>query len=878
MKKLFAGLMMLLTAACFAAETSKVKIYVHPAVIYDDAHFSIYQDYLTDIAFHFFYDGKRVTDLRSSGSRLFITIPEEIDLLEAGLMDSWKKPTEIRTTFRKEKQVINGKNYIRYELPVPTSVVQPVLSKPLPGGMFGANSNNILTLIVKPAKELPAKSMIYWELTGKKYAHKGQFSVYPVKLDLNGLKKSRIKVHTLTHLPAFAYSRRAITDQARLFKDLKVDSVDTQLPSGVNRGYRDIWEKAGFNFYGGSSLMHVFWYNPWGIDKDQNIEDRDFLTGINGVNGRYINKAAYHGRAFCPQAMITPGRYPYKKLLKLGREAAEAGATWLDIDIEADICIQCYCKECLAAFFKFAKVKPEKLSPVELVKKYPKEWYYFRNGQTRQLYQILKDDLKKKYPELKIGANTVIHEWNKDLGELKYGYCDFAEDPRLMKGTLEYIAADTQAGGMYDALTVDIMSRAAGVPIIAVPGSSYCVAYSAGCMMGRRMTAEMTGDTYGFEQRYENHRLSMLHIAASGASVMRYAINEACVAKATVEVMKILNQLEGFYLDGKRADSHVAVADHTVGGSLWDLDKSRIRGHIWRYFYDTWNGRVQSRMHTLNGDYALGLYNWDPWQNKKWHVRLKDIPNGNWYLTDVISGKRITMNGKKTWTAAELKKGFIMDVPKLDCRLLKITRKALPASGEIPLKCEGTTREPYNQYAWRTGGSYDFKAFMIRKLQRPLNFIKQYGHLTVTDTPAPKKTKSAAAPVVKNLTVADFPLTVDFKNVGKYGISAPVKNNAIISNGGYCFGTMRLPVLKKNVQFTIKVSGKNAQFGIQHFSLENQRISIPVWVAQVNGSVEVKFTLPASQLKKPSQLLFYSVGKKALQITALQAGFTAEIK
>lgn len=876
MKKLLLTLFFFISAFCFA-DSPKIKVYAYPAMIYDDAHCSIYQDYMSDISFHFFYVGSRVLDLKSSGTKFYISLPEEIELLEAGVMDRWKNPTGIYTSFPKEAIVIDGKKYIRYELPIPTSVLQPALTKPLPGGMFGGTTNNLVQLQVKPSRQLPPKSMIYWELTGK-YAYKGQFSVYPVKLDLRGYEKSRIVIHSHTKIPAFAYSRRAVAEQARLFKDLKVDSIDTQLTSGPNRGFKDLWDKAGFGVFGGGSLMHVLWYNPTGIDQGQQIEDRDFLTGINGVNGRYINKAAYHGRAFCPQAVITPGRYPYKKLLKLGREAAEAGATWLDIDIEADYCLQCYCAECLEAFFKFSKLQPEKLTPEQLVRKYPREWYYFRNEQTRLLYQTLKDHLKKDFPNLKIGANTVLHEWDKDLGNLKYGVCSFAEDPRLMTQTLEFIMADTLMGGIYDALTVDAMSRSSNLPIIAIPGSSYCVGYSAGVMCGRRMTAEMTGDTYGYGQRYENHRLSMLHLAASGAAGLRYGIPEACIAKATVDAMKILKQVEDFYLDGKRADEILAVADHTKGASRWDLDTSRVRGGIWKHFYDNWCGKVQSRTHTLNGDYVIGLYNWDPWQSKKWHVRLKEIPAGNWYLTEITTGKRITLQGKKFWTGDELKKGFVMDIPKIDCRIIKLTRAELPASGELSLACEATSKTPYDQYAWRTGGQIDFGKFMDLRLKRPLNWIKLYGNKIVQENNMKRTSVAAVAAIITTLSAANFPLTVDFKDVAKAGISAKVENNAIVSKDGYYFGTMQLPAVDKNLLFTIKAEGNGASFGSQLFEMTGKRIQIVNWSVPVNGKTDISFIIPAASLKQPSKLSFYSIGKKPIAITSMKVEFTDKTK
>lgn len=863
----------LMIAAICSADTPKIRVYAYPAMIYDNGHCGIYQDYLTDIGFNFFYVDKRILDLKASGSRFFIEIPDDIELVEAGVMDRWKTPTGIYTKFPQTKKVINGRKYIRYELPIPTTVLQPTIKKPLPGGMFGGTTNNLVTLQIKPKKALPPKSMIYWEITGK-YAYKGQFSVFPVKLDLKGLKKSRIVYQCGPNLPVFGYSRRAIADQVRLFKDLKIDTISVPLATGLEGGTKDLWDKAGFSYYGGGSLMHVYWYNPNGVDRGQKIEDRDFLTGIDGMNGRYISKAAYHGRAFCPQAIITPGRYPYKKLLRLGREIADSGAKWLDIDLEPAYCIQCYCAECRAAFFKFIKKKPENLSPVQLVRKYPKEWYYFRNEQTRQLYQILKDKFKKDYPGLKIGANSVLHGWDKDLGELKYGTCSFAEDPRLMEGTLEFVMADTLMGGMYDGVTVDAMARSTKVPIIAVAGCSYCVGYTAGVMCGRRMTAEMTGDSYGYEQRYENHRLSILHIAASGAVGLRFGINEAIVAKASLEAMKILKEMEDFYLDGKRADEHVAVADLTKGVSRWGLDKSRVRGGIWKYFYDNWGGKVQSRTHTLNGDYSVGLYNWDPWQTKKWHVRMKNIPAGKWYLTEVRTGKRITLKGRKTWTTAELNKGFVIDVPNIDCRIIKFTRKPIPASGEISLVCEATKVLPYNQYFWRTGGQHDFKQVMERHIKNALNMRKRGNPIPKENRNMKKTTAAALAAIVTTLSAADFPMTVDFKDVAKSGISATVENNAIVSQNNYRFATMKLPAVKKNLMIKMKATGKNAKFGLQHYDLAGKQLGILTWLSPLNGTKDFTFIIPAAKLKTPSQLSFYSIGQKAISITALSVAYT----
>ena len=102
---------------------------------------------------------------------------------------------------------------------------------------------------------------------------------------------------------------------------------------------------------------------------------------------------------------------------------------------------------------------------------------------------------------------------------MKYGICEFGEDPRLMKDSLDFVMADTLVGGLYDAVSVDVLSLASRLPVIAIPGSSYCVGYHHTNFAGRRQTAEMTGDTYGYGQRYEFHKLGMLHQAANGLAM-----------------------------------------------------------------------------------------------------------------------------------------------------------------------------------------------------------------------------------------------------------------------------------------------------------------------------------------------------------------------
>ena len=710
--------------SCQAKEA--IRIYAYPASIYDDAKCSIYQDFQTDLTFTFHYAGGKITDLRSGGTKFFAELPEELKLLEASLMDGWKKPNEHFTSFPASPVERNGRKYLRYELPIPESVLQPALTKPLPGGMFGGTTNNLVVLMVKPDKPMEGTAKVYWETLGQ-YPYKGEFSVYSVRLPEGKLPRTRIALQSQTHLPNLGYSDNAIREQIRLFQKLNISAVNAQMPSGPNQGRKELWKNAGFSFYGGASLMHVFWSD--GKDKDAagKAEESDYLVGLDGIRSKGVDRRAYHMRTFCPQAIITPGRYPYRKLIRLGREAAEAGSMFLDIDIEADLCAMCYCPACLDAFFRFSKLPEEKLPPEQLVRKYPEQWYRFRSEQTRLLYQTLRDELKKDYPELRIGANTVLHRFGQDLGSLKYGICEFGEDPRLMKDSLDFIMADTLVGGLYDAVSVDALALSCSIPVIAIPGSSYCVGYSPFNFPGRRQTAEMTGDTYGYGQRYEYHKLGMLHLAANGASALRYNIDEACVAKASAEALLLLSKVEDFYLDGKRADKQLLAADLTRGASFWQLDSSRVRGGIWKHYYDAYCGKVQSRTHQLDGEYLTGLYNYDPFQSKTWHLSMKELPPGKWYLTDLVSNTRFTVEGREQWSSEELGKGFALAIPKASCRLLRFSRKALPCGRTEDLKCEASGKPVYNQYAWRRKEQLDIGAFMAEKLKRPLALIRRYG-------------------------------------------------------------------------------------------------------------------------------------------------------
>ena len=178
---------------------------------------------------------------------------------------------------------------------------------------------------------------------------------------------------------------------------------------------------------------------------------------------------AYHGRIWCPKAVVTKGRYPYKLNIAVAKRETAQGSIELDADFEVHGWSNCFCPACLKDFAEFGKIELavlKKMKPVAIAKTYPMKWYKFRTMQTGQLYTILRNYLRKNNPGVKLGCNSILHRSQNDLGNLKYGICDFAEDPRLLKNSVDYFLADTLTGSVYDAISVDVMRKTTNKPII----------------------------------------------------------------------------------------------------------------------------------------------------------------------------------------------------------------------------------------------------------------------------------------------------------------------------------------------------------------------------------------------------------------------------
>ena len=852
-------------AASEQTSNKKLAVVVYPSLIYDSGKCSIYRNHLSKIMFIFFYRGKnKIKDL-SAGSKLYVELPAGLELKYASLMDGWKKAGGNFSKFPVEKVTRDHQAYNRYLVPLPRGVNRPALQKPLPGGMFGGTPHNISNIYVKPKGNVPEKFKIYWEINGK-YPVSGSFPAYLEELPVDTPNPARIKLRSFGPKANMGNPPEYIKDLGVIYKDVGIKWVDTQFASGPNEGYKNIWKKAGFKFYGGSNFLGTLMkYSLQDRTASENMND--YLVGLDGKRSFATDWRAYHARIWCPHAVVSPGRYPFKLNIEAARKEAKQGASELDADFEVHGWSHCFCSDCLKDFAEFSGVKYELLQnmkPVDIVKTYPLKWYKFRCSQTGKLYSLIRKFLTQNYPGVKIGCNTIILHPQNNLGDLKYGICDFAEDPRLLKDEVDYFLADTLTGSVYDAVAVDLMRKTTGKPVISVAGCSYCVGFSPHDMAFRRMTAELTGDKYGYARRTDFLKLGIVHQAASGAAGIRFSVEEVDAALKADQAAAILAKVEDWYLDGKRADDNLEVIDLTQSPSPWLQDKSRVGGGVWQSFYKQYCGRVQFRVHRKNEGILLSLFNWDPYQDKEWLLRLPKDSNCDYYITDIVNNRALCLNGREIWKAGKLRQGVPVKVPAAGMTILKLTTAKEKTSGQENIKtafrdkmlAAVKDRTPYNQYGWYKGGQIDMKAYAARALKRPLEQLRKYGG------------KQKITNLSGNVSL---PFSSDFSKV-QHGMtiwSSRLKTDSgavLSSDKKYCFAGIDFKSIAASLKLEMEFKCLDgAALGIINYEKVKtlKRISSLCWGKNAPDFTKATFILPLLEAKNRNcRVMFYNTTHK----------------
>lgn len=729
----FSALSLAVASADPVKPTDDLAVYVGPCFVPDSGIAHLFSGRLSRVDFLFYQKGD--TPIKDFEKNVFtVDLPKGCNL-NVALMSGWKTSGGKFYDLPAEPVVRDEREYIRYTIPLPHS---PKMMKieAVEGGNFGGVCYDVAKLFLRFGEDVPRAFTAYWKVSGPTVDKEGSF---PVELhsfpDRTAAKPKRISVIDTfsTFTPLYA-STDEIRDVASQLRELGVTHVPSQnRTSLLERNLPDVWSELGFKFLSTE-------FEPMDFTDQRNTLPtiQDYVVGLDGQRAKDSHPDKFHGRIYCPISLNTPGRSGFEKIKEATLARFAAGAEWVDFDLEPPIFNQCFCEDCLNEFVAFSQIPTEKISgrkPLDIILTYPETWYRFRSTQTARLYKNLGEAVREKYPAARISANSLMVDLEKKIDGLGRGECGFAEHPHITDSAVDLHTADALTGSVHDAVIMDVMREQTTKPIIGTAGCSYCVAYNHANIVGRRVQSEERNRPLGYDLRGDFQRLGMVHSIASGAQGIRVSILEeeetidADVATKTADGISVLAKLEDVYLDGRRCDEEIEVVDLTQGPDPYESDSSLIAGGIWKHFYDMY-GAVQYRVHQLNGETVVSLFNWNPHQEKQWLVRFKKAPEGEIGVSDKLAGTQYVLEKDARWSREELEQGILVTVPPVGFTVLSF---GIPAEGaprdlvsavmRKDYLAKAASLEPADQNAWKTDAKVNFREMALDRIQRGSQYL-----------------------------------------------------------------------------------------------------------------------------------------------------------
>ena len=712
-----------------------LTVHIGPCFVPDSGVARLFADRLSRIDFLFYRKGDE--PIKEFDKNVFtVELPKSAKLNSVALMSGWKKSGGKYYEFPAESVTRDGREYVRYTLPLPA---YPGMTKaePVVGGMFGGISYNHAKLFLRFGADAPKEFDVYWKVAGGTAHAEGRFPVRLFPAPSPGSPKPKrifFPSPSAVCTPLYA-DLGEIRATAEILRDTGITHVNIANRAALlEKKLPDVWSEAGFGF-----LNTQFEFMDTSRERNSLPEIRDYLVGLDKERAKGSHADKFHWRIYCPQSLATPGRTGFQRTLEKTLQQFAAGADWVDFDLEPPVWTRCFCDDCLREFAAFSG-KPfdrvSKMKPLDIITTWPETWYRFQSAQTAKFYKNLREAVREHYPKAKISANCLLVDLEKKLGTLGRGVTHFAEHPGIVDASVDLHTIDALTGSVHDPISVDVERQMTAKPIIGTAGSSYCVAYNHACIVGRRVQAGQRGLPLGYDQRGDFQRLGMVHSAASGAQGIRVAVLEenetidAEVALKTADGAAVLAKVEDVYLDGERRDEDIEVIDLTEGRSPYEDDRSLIRGGIWKHFYKIY-GAVQYRVHRLNGETVVSLFNWDPLQPKQWLVRFKQAPEKGAGAANKLTGRQYVLEGgKPRWSREELQKGILATVPPAGFAILSFGAPAEGAAQEAISQTARDTwlakvlgRSPANQNAWQTDGEFNLREAALKGIQRGSQYL-----------------------------------------------------------------------------------------------------------------------------------------------------------
>jgi len=695
----FSKVLMLMSvmAAGLPAMAFPVEMRIYPAVTRDDEKIFIYDNMISEISFYFFKSGKAPVSMKDIS--LDLELPEGLKPRSAVVIQSWKAGNKVYE-FVSSKSEREG--YVKYtNVPIPDSTVSVSLN---PDNLVGY-TGYYMVLFMEPDNKakIPATFSMTWKLKNKTEEISGTqpFVCLSFKPSTAKLEKFQIWSFSGSHY----MDEAEIANQMKLLEKCNVKFAG--LGFDKNKFVVDqekMWLKNGFSLYDSELHRFIFFYEKPVMPKYP--ED---VYHVNIKGDRVYKSKDYRNTPLCPSAFYNPESPVFQDVLNYVKEKVSAGITAFYSDHEVDIYSFCFCPICLEQFAEQIKENPDtikSMKPMDIVKKYPYEWYVFRAQQSGKMVAALKQALNN--PNVKIGLNSVIVYTNYTYPKLGIGRSLFADDPRITDQYVDFHNFDTLFGSVRDAVCLDIGMRNLKKPVIDRTYSNYCFGWEFPHCSARHEKSKITGIPTGYNKRPEMQRLSILNLAATGCAGVELLLNsnkgnaDAKIIDSIASAVDTLAQYEKVWLEGKRVENEVKVFYLNKEKSTYFDDKSLISGQIWAKYFFKEMGPLMYRAHLYDNDLVFSTFNWDVYQTQEILFIPEKLQDKKYYVYEKSKNMQWVPNDKNDfWALDDLKKGIFIKTSPLTETILtvseksleKVTGKVVTASVEIP-----SSQKPYNLY------------------------------------------------------------------------------------------------------------------------------------------------------------------------------------
>ena len=607
----------------------------------------------------------------TKGMKLCLDLPKEVALVRAVLFNYWTRK-HVEETPPREEVVHEGKPYVRHFLTCPDEIK----SRAAPNIYNCLRWHQIFTYVHVPKRDLLPEFMFYWRLKhpqGDGRLHRAPAKVIkapydtpnPRRFELWGGLDRKMRWASEDDLAAYV----------RLLKQIGVTAVHRVGTSKyVKALLPDINHRlaqAGFEIVQESFVGHL---RTAAIRRLQRSDPESFRVALNGK--RDVDYAGNNPQdSLCPSYLLRPDSPVSQEMRDYFKRILADGATIFWADLECKAFEGCYCETCLKAFAEHAGLSYEEikaLPPKELIRRYPKEWYFFRNWQTGEMMRQYRTTLRGLAPgkNIRVGFDFNYHFYlDKVLPGLGHGVSMFAEDPRLMKNAeADFVCLDALHSGLfsYDRQQV-VGAEVEGVPIIPKAIGIGGLYFEPGCYVSRRMLADFRALKLGIDRWAQLMRMSIIAYAANGASgaIVHHLPQDAHYFTELDKAAFHLSVLEDYYFDGERINDSLRVQDISTKCAPREIEKSLAAS--WIYSGAKWGQLVRHTAHRLGKHILVTVFNFDLVQPRAVMVGFQGLKDGHYALCDPITGMGfLSPKGDRSWDARELAAGVPLQAASLD--------------------------------------------------------------------------------------------------------------------------------------------------------------------------------------------------------------------